>query len=473
METTIKMQGRGSVRKGKLAALLRFDLVEYTRLVRSDSAGGGPSVWERAFGFFLECENFPWSLPWFDRRCLAVNRQLHRWSRRARRDQRGKRSLIVFQALLWPIAVLLLATGLTLRNATAVGRDFGRGFVALWLECLAFAIQHDIAPSEYYFLRIFARPRGASPGDYLQQREKAAVHRLLQPPAEQMHWVIDKRRFWCVAGELGLPVAPVLATFESGQRTTGEGALPRRDLFHKPLGAFGGEGAECWRYVGEGDCWQRGGRCLSETELLAYCATVDSILQPRILNHDGLRDLMGDALGTLRIVTLRRAGGRIQVLAAALKLPASQVAIDAYWAGGLAAPVDCATGELGAATARDLCRGNFNRHPESGAAIAGRQVPYWPEALRLVERAHSHLDQLTSLGWDVAITGDGPVVIEANTGWNFELMQAASGVPLGTGAFAEWAADWLPGEFRVAVSPPDTGTGEVPRTPERGGRGRG
>nr|WP_241262915.1 sugar-transfer associated ATP-grasp domain-containing protein [Parahaliea mediterranea] len=282
-----------------------------------------------------------------------------------------------------------------------------------------------------------------------------------------MDWVIDKRRFWCVAGDLELPVVPVLATFESGRRTTGDGALPRRDLFHKPLGAFGGEGAECWRYLAEGDHWQQGEHRLSEAGLLAHCAAADSILQPRLLSHGSLRELMGDALGTVRIVTLRRASGDIQVLAAVLKLPASEVAIDAYWAGGLAAPVDCDTGKLRAATARDLCRGNFSHHPETGAVIAGRRVPYWREALCVVKRGHAGLDQLTSLGWDVAITGDGPVVIEANTGWNFELMQAAGGGPLGTGVFAEWAAGWLPGEARdgalAKARAPDTGTRVDPR----------
>lgn len=102
--------------------------------------------------------------------------------------------------------------------------------------------------------------------------------------------------------------------------------------------------------------------------------------------------------------------------------------------GNLVAAVDVDTGLLG------LGKGSRQKvwpdlvdiayHPDTGAAILGRLVPYWKETLELVIMAQEKTPALRTLGWDVAITNCGPVVLEANTLYGVEILQCAYGKPI-------------------------------------------
>ena len=40
---------------------------------------------------------------------------------------------------------------------------------------------------------------------------------------------------------------------------------------------------------------------------------------------------------------------------------------------------------------------------------------------------HEKLGDIHSIGWDIAITKDGPIFIEGNDNWELSLMQACNG----------------------------------------------
>jgi hypothetical protein len=58
------------------------------------------------------------------------------------------------------------------------------------------------------------------------------------------------------------------------------------------------------------------------------------------------------------------------------------------------------------------------RHPQTGVPFEGFDVPFWDEARRLVERAALAMLPLRTIGWDVALTDEGPVLIEGNVTWD-------------------------------------------------------
>lgn len=56
-------------------------------------------------------------------------------------------------------------------------------------------------------------------------------------------------------------------------------------------------------------------------------------------------------------------------------------------------------------------------HPDSGVVFEDYKIPYFEEAVKLAKRATECFYGFCSIGWDVAITTDGPTIIEGNDDW--------------------------------------------------------
>jgi len=112
-------------------------------------------------------------------------------------------------------------------------------------------------------------------------------------------------------------------------------------------------------------------------------------------------------------------------------------------AGGLIVPVELEDGRLGRA-----CFGyggqDHDIHPASGAPIAGRTLPHWEEAAALVTGAHgTAFADYVLIGWDVAITADGPLLIEGNGKPGVLMPQRAARRGLGEGRYGVLLAHHL------------------------------
>ncbi len=80
----------------------------------------------------------------------------------------------------------------------------------------------------------------------------------------------------------------------------------------------------------------------------------------------------------------------------------------------------------------------FERHPISNAAIAGRVLPNWHDAVALARRAHREaFPEYTLVGWDVALTADGPIILEGNGKPCLIVAQRAPRKGLGATRFGE------------------------------------
>jgi hypothetical protein len=82
-------------------------------------------------------------------------------------------------------------------------------------------------------------------------------------------------------------------------------------------------------------------------------------------------------------------------------------------------------------------------HPVTGARVKGFRLPDWHRALDLTLRAHRVFYDFPSIGWDVALTPEGPVLVEANYNWNAVTTQQASGRPLGMNGYFESVLSYL------------------------------
>jgi hypothetical protein len=157
------------------------------------------------------------------------------------------------------------------------------------------------------------------------------------------------------------------------------------------------------------------------------------LIQECLANHAELGEL-GRGLNSLRITSCRNEHGGFEVTNATLKFSFSRGAsVDNFHQGGGVARVDVQTGILGPASdswSRRPCVWH-RAHPLTAAQIEGRRLPLWAETIALVERAHSLFPDRVMLGFDVAITDRGPVVIEGNVQSGCDMIQRTHELPIG------------------------------------------
>jgi hypothetical protein len=69
----------------------------------------------------------------------------------------------------------------------------------------------------------------------------------------------------------------------------------------------------------------------------------------------------------------------------------------------------------------------FTKHPLTGIKFSEFTIPFWDAAKELVVNAHKHLYGMNSVGWDVAITPYGPILIEGNSKWDMTIFPQLTG----------------------------------------------
>ena len=65
--------------------------------------------------------------------------------------------------------------------------------------------------------------------------------------------------------------------------------------------------------------------------------------------------------------------------------------------------------------AADFSGNIYEIHPITGANLIGIKLPFWLETKKMLESAAKEVPQVKYVGWNVAITPFGPIIIEGNT----------------------------------------------------------
>lgn len=149
------------------------------------------------------------------------------------------------------------------------------------------------------------------------------------------------------------------------------------------------------------------------------------IIQKRLFDVPQLAALSGRrGLQTMRINTLLERDGRVSILFYMIKILAGKTVSDNFsmgTTGNLIAFGDRGTGVLRGAVNIHECGSGMKAvatHPQTGMTFDGFQLPFWSDAVELVTKGQRCFTELATLGWDVAITDEGPVIIEANSRWD-------------------------------------------------------
>ncbi len=163
------------------------------------------------------------------------------------------------------------------------------------------------------------------------------------------------------------------------------------------------------------------------------------LLQSFIKNHT-IISAFSQYLATIRAVNFVKSDSVVTPFYL-LKLPSSTNIADNYWRkGNIIANVDPESGIIRRAIrGRGINTEEFVNHPETGDKLVGLTLPYWNELISVNYTCARLFAPVRYNTLDIALTQDGPVVIEVNTGGSFELPQLASG----SGFLTEEICDFL------------------------------
>ena len=134
-----------------------------------------------------------------------------------------------------------------------------------------------------------------------------------------------------------------------------------------------------------------------------------------------MSSLCASSVNTIRIVTLVK-DGQIHIMYALIRIGDGKRFVDNISSDGMYCPVD-GNGVLCKPAFCDATGEYYEVHPYTGAKLLGFQIPCFHKALEMVKRAALEIKEVRYVGWDVAISESGPVLVEGNTIPGYDMCQ--------------------------------------------------
>ncbi len=135
------------------------------------------------------------------------------------------------------------------------------------------------------------------------------------------------------------------------------------------------------------------------------------VAEELIKQNEALSQLHPESVNTLRINTVNY-GSSIEVIWPCLRMGRGKSVVDNAGAGGVFGAIDIATGLISSVS--DEHNHTFTKHPDTGIQLIGFKVPKWEEACEMAKHLAELIPDCHFVGWDLALTDNGWVMIEGN-----------------------------------------------------------
>ncbi len=299
---------------------------------------------------------------------------------------------------------------------------------------------------EYFYYRLYDSALSFEEKlKFVGKKAQTRMHMACNDPT----WysiVHDKLQFQITMQGLGLPIPRALAVYHpfrgAGQaQTLGDTAALEAFLrdgasfpfFAKPIDGMFSLG--CWSI----EALSPSGDMLvsSDGERVAvedFCRYVEGrgrcgyLFQEQLHPHQTLAEAWGERVSTIRIFTFITERGP-EIFRAACKICANGNIADNFWrTGNVLGAIDLERGSIvRAVSGTGADQVQITEHPDTGQPIVGLELPDWQAALDLCLAAAATLPAIRTQSWDIALTSQGPVLVEANFGGDLNLPQIAMG----------------------------------------------
>lgn len=194
-------------------------------------------------------------------------------------------------------------------------------------------------------------------------------------------------------------------------------------IFIKPGDGQGGNGIIIFHLNSNETYETREGIQLNEKFLYKISENNDYIVQGGLNQEEYLSKIYPDSINTFRIATENK-GGEIRIVCSTLRLGKDGKEIDNGTQDGIVLGINIEDGtckEYGVTEEGRI----FYNHPSTNYRFKDCKIEKWNEIKEFTMECASRLPQFTYLGWDIALTCDGPVAIETNLGFGLDHYQVS------------------------------------------------
>ena len=170
------------------------------------------------------------------------------------------------------------------------------------------------------------------------------------------------------------------------------------------------------------------GKLIDIDKLIEILLSANYLVQKRIYQHSIMNKLCDSTINSIRMQTVMTKDGVVVPFGAGLRIGRKGSSVDNWAKGGVFVGIDMEKGKLmEMGFLKPQYGASTKEHPDTHFVFKGFEIPYYKEAEQMAKELHKRLYRCHSVGWDIAITEDGPMFIEGNGLWEISLIQAAHG----------------------------------------------
>lgn len=281
-------------------------------------------------------------------------------------------------------------------NVNKVQKKYGGFRIAIFVDMIFSMIRYSASPSNYYYFG-FVRLNH-------DQRKTYVTHKI----SEQIQKKYNSDKYQIVFYDKMI-FSRVFSDF------FGRKCISTQTMKHDDFIAFTNNFSKFIYKPLEGG--QGKGIQVFEKKDVSYAKAYDElkgscgIIEEWIQQHSKMQELYPDAVNIIRVQTIF-ADNKCHLLGATLTIGHKSRIANAS-ADSIFALVDVKSGRV----STDGCDYNDNTyifHPETGIHFKGFLIPMWNEVIEMLEKAAARVPEIGYVGWDIAVTETGPVLIEGN-----------------------------------------------------------
>lgn len=195
-------------------------------------------------------------------------------------------------------------------------------------------------------------------------------------------------------------------------------------IFIKPVDGEGGYGIKIFHITPYGNYINENMEELNAMYLYNIAKENDYIIQEGIIQDESISNIYSKSINTFRIAT-ENIKGRVRIICSVLRIGKDGKELDNCSQDGIAIGLDIngICNEYGYTEEGKV----FYKHPDTNFIFKDFKIKNYDDIKKFTLESASKLPEFTYLGWDIALTKDGPIAIETNIEFGLDLYQ----IPLG------------------------------------------